>query len=466
MRRTILSLVSATALIAASIAVNSNSPKVEASSAPNFSTLLPACASGSGGFSNKPCWSANPGEDDAGSAHLNECSGSVTNFCYSIQVNGAPAPSELKATVSVGSYKTRDASVEIAGYEANIFLWHVPSGHTLNEESWGVGKRPTNQSGNAGEFDLSDVLTPSSQVTVTIKYKTTALPQYSVLVADQGEMNFALNGQDLTLTLTGKPVRVALESASQTIDFDTEKNDNPLLPWANRCGIPSMRFVVCNVDIADAQPLLFTARSKTFVNSPAADTPAPIWVNTNATYFHFPSVVTEGQSKSIQIKTASPHFLPDGQTVNKGNAAAFIPNGVLAQWQIEKTEAALQSALTSSIVKEGTATTVAATFTITSLGVKVYFPEITYSAPTIKVGQAPKPAVVVKTLRKGKSKSLTSLIKLSGKGKAKWTTSGGCKIKSGNLVAPKKAATCRLTLSQAKYKKTPARRVTINVRVS
>ena len=466
MRRTILSLVSATALIAASIAVNSNSPKVEASSAPNFSTLLPACASGSGGFSNKPCWSANPGEDDAGSAHLNECSGSVTNFCYSIQVNGAPAPSELKATVSVGSYKTRDASVEIAGYEANIFLWHVPSGHTLNEESWGVGKRPTNQSGNAGEFDLSDVLTPSSQVTVTIKYKTTALPQYSVLVADQGEMNFALNGQDLTLTLTGKPVRVALESTSQTINFDTEKDDNPLLPWANRCGIPSMRFVVCNVDIADAQPLLFTARSKTFVNSPAADTPAPIWVNTNATYFHFPSVVTEGQSKSIQIKTASPHFLPDGQTVNKGNAAAFIPNGVLAQWQIEKTEAALQSALTSSIVKEGTATTVAATFTITSLGVKVYFPEITYSAPTIKVGQAPKPAVVVKTLRKGKSKSLTSLIKLSGKGKAKWTTSGGCKIKSGNLVAPKKAATCRLTLSQAKYKKTPARRVTINVRVS
>ena len=466
MRRTILSLVSATALIAASIAVNSNSPKVEASSAPNFSTLLPACASGSGGFSNKPCWSANPGEDDAGSAHLNECSGSITNFCYSIQVNGAPAPSELKATVSVGSYKTRDASVEIAGYEANIFLWHVPSGHTLNEESWGVGKRPTNQSGNAGEFDLSDVLTPSSQVTVTIKYKTTALPQYSVLVADQGEMNFALNGQDLTLTLTGKPVRVALESTSQTINFDTEKDDNPLLPWANRCGIPSMRFVVCNVDIADAQPLLFTARSKTFVNSPAADTPAPIWVNTNATYFHFPSVVTEGQSKSIQIKTASPHFLPDGQTVNKGNAAAFIPNGVLAQWQIEKTEAALQSALTSSIVKEGTATTVAATFTITSLGVKVYFPEITYSAPTIKVGQAPKPAVVVKTLRKGKSKSLTSLIKLSGKGKAKWTTSGGCKIKSGNLVAPKKAATCRLTLSQAKYKKTPARRVTINVRVS
>lgn len=466
MRRTILSLVSATALIAASIAVNSNSPKVEASSAPNFSTELLACAPGSGGFSNKPCWSANPGEDDAGSAYLNECSGSVTNFCYSIQVDGAAAPSELKATVSVGSYKTRDATNRDAGYEANIFLWHVPSGNTLNEESWGVGKRPTNQSGNAGKFDLSGVLTSSSQVTMTIKYKTAALPQYSVLVADQGEMNFALNGQDLTLTLTGKPVRVALESAPQTIDFDTEKNDNPLLPWSNRCGIPSMNFVVCNVETADAQPLLFTARSKTFVNSPASDVPAPIWVNTNATYFHFPSVVTEGQSKSIQIKTASPHFLPDGQTVNKGNAAAFIPNGVLAQWQIEKTDAALQSALTSSIVKDGTATNVAATFTITDLGVKVYFPEITYSAPIIKVGQAPKPAMVVKTLRKGKSKSLTSLIKLSGKGTAKWTTSGGCKIKSGNLIAPKKAATCRLTLSQAKYKKTPARRVTINVRVS
>ena len=466
MKLKLLSLISATALIAASIAMYPDLPKVEASSAPDFSTELPACTSGSGDYSNKPCWSANPGETDAGSAHLNECSGSITNFCYSLQVDGASAPSELKATVSVGSYKTRDASVGIAGYEANIFLWHVPSGNTLKEESWGVGKRPTNQTGNAGKFDLSGILTSSSQVTMTIKYKTTALPQYSVLVADQGEMNFALNGQDLTLTLTGKPVRVALESASQTIDFDTEKDDNPLLPWANRCGIPSMKFVVCNVDIADAQPLLFTARSKTFVNFPGNDVPGPVWVNTNSTYFHFPSVVTEGQTKSIQIMTAAPHFLPDGQTVNKGNAAAFIPNGLLAQWQIEKTEAALQSALTSSIVKEGTTTVVAATYTITNLGVKVYFPEITYSAPTIKVGQASKPAVVVKTLKKGKSKSLTSFIKLSGKGKAKWTTNSGCKIKAGKLVAPKKAATCRLTLSQAKYKKTPTRKVTINVRVS
>lgn len=453
-------------LASTAIAINPHSPSVKASVAPDYSTELPACTFGSVGFSNKPCWSANPGQTDAGAAHLNECSGSITNFCYSLQVDGVAAPSELKATVSVGSYKTRDASVEIAGYEADIFLWHVPSGNTLSEESWGVGKRPTNQSGNAGKFDLSGVLTSSSQVTMAIKYKTTALPQNSVLVADQGEMNFALNGQDLTLTLTGKPVRVALESAPQTINFDTEKDDNPLLPWANRCGIPSMKFVVCNVEIADAQPLLFTARSKTFVNFPGNDMPGPVWVNTNATYFHFPRVVIEGQSKSMQIMTASPHFLPDGQTVNKGNAAAFIPNGLLARWQIEKTEAALKSALTSSIVKDGTTTAVAATYTITDLGVKVYFPEVTYSAPTIKVGQASKPAVVVKKLGKGKSKSLTSLIKLSGKGKAKWTTSSGCKIKSGKLVAPKKATTCRLTLSQAKFKKTPARKVTINVKVS
>lgn len=471
MKKKLFAVLSIAGIALGTFAMSSYTPVHAAEAAPDYENpaVLPVCTNGANGFANKPCWQSDGA--DKGQAHLAECSVSNTNFCYTLLVNDSPAPSGLKATVTVGSYKTHDSSNPDAGYEANVFLWRLPTGNNMNDDAWGVGKRPKDQQGNGGKFDLSGLLDASSQVSMVIKYKTTSLPQYSVLIADQGNMDFAISGQNLTLTLTGKPARVALESATQTINFDTEKNDDITFPWADRCGIPSMRFVVCNVNVADAQPLMFTARSKTFVNSPASDIPAPIWVNTNATYFHFPNVSVDATTgkKSIEFKTAAPHFLPDGRTVNTGNAAAFIPNGVLSQWQIEKTDAALKSALTSSIVKGDVITEVSATYTITDLGVKVYFPEITYSAPVIKVGQGtPKTATVAtpKTLGKGKSKPLTSFIKLVGKGKATWKATGGCTIRSGKLYAPKKAANCKLTLSQAKFGKTAARKVSVSIKVS
>jgi hypothetical protein len=248
-----------------------------------------------------------------------------------------------------------------------------------------------------------------------------------------------------------------------------------------------MRFVACNVNQAESNPLAFYARSKSFINSPGADVPGPIWVSTNATYFHFPNVEYDNATKKyvMRVKTGAPHFLADGTTLHTGSFSAFLPNGILSQWKIEKTEAALKTALAVSITKNDVSTEATPTFIIGELGVRVKFPQISYSAPVLAVGQAgaiattpttatatttttttaPKAAVVTKTLRKGASSSLTSLIRPSGKGKATWRATGGCRVSGTKLIAPTKAGKCTLTLSQAKYLKTPALRRSINITV-
>jgi hypothetical protein len=300
-------------------------------------------------------------------------------------------------------------------------------------------------------------------------------------------MDFSMTGQDMTLTLEGKPARVAIESAAQHITLDPQSTFDPATLAPNKCGLPNMRFVACNVDKADSNPLAFYSRSKSFINSPGADVPGPIWVSTNATYFHFPNVEFDNATKKyvMRVKTGAPHFLADGTTLHTGSFSAFLPNGILTQWGIKKDEDALKAALAISITKDDVSTAATPTFVISELGVRVKFPQISYSAPVLAVGQAPaggapatattvaatttttapKAAVVTKTLRKGASSSLTSLIRPSGKGKATWRASGGCRISGAKLIAPAKAGKCTLSLSQAKYLKTPASKRTISITV-
>jgi hypothetical protein len=292
-----------------------------------------------------------------------------------------------------------------------------------------------------------------------------------------------MTGQDMTLTLEGKPARVAIEAASQHIALDPQSTFDPATLAPNKCGLPNMRFVACNVDKADSNPLAFYSRSKSFINSPGADVPGPIWVSTNATYFHFPNVEFDNTTKKylMRIKTGAPHFLADGTTLHTGSFSAFLPNGILTQWGIKKDEDALKAALAVSITKDDVSTLATPTFIIGDLGVRVKLPQISYSAPVLAVGQAgaivataatttttttaPKAAVVTKTLRKGASSSLTSLIRPVGKGKAIWRASGGCRISGAKLIAPAKAGKCTLSLSQAKYLKTPASKRTISITV-
>lgn len=408
-------------------------------------------------------------------------------------MNGQPAPSDFKIVASVGAYKTHTASEPIAGYEVYLHAFSLPAGNTLNNDYWGSSDRPRDQGNNGGVVDLSGVtingraLNQTDTIKVVVKYKTSGLPQYSVVVSEDGTMDFSMTGQDMTLTLEGKPARVAIEAASQHITLDPNSTFDPATLAANKCGLPNMRFVACNVNQAESNPLAFYARSKSFINSPGADVPGPIWVSTNATYFHFPNVEYDNATKKyvMRVKTGAPHFLADGTTLHTGSFSAFLPNGILSQWKIEKTEAALKTALAVSITKNDVSTEATPTFIIGELGVRVKFPQISYSAPVLAVGQAgataaaattttavaattttsPALVAVTKTLRKGASSSLTSLIRPSGKGKATWRATGGCRVSGTKLIAPTKAGKCTLTLSQAKYLKTPALRRSINITV-
>ena len=486
---------------------------------PEYTELLPNCTVAAVGV---PCYI--PGQvSDSPVSVFTECTVAITNYCYVATVDGAPVPSTLRFVVRLTSWKTHDATVENAQYGFNINAFYVPPSRTFERTSyfdWGM--KPQNQSPTGGLVDLSAILSKTSKIKVEIRYKTSKMPQYNVLVADQGKMNFTLSGQDLVTVIDGYPAQVALESDAQHINFDTEKNEDTTLPWTDRCGFPSMKFVVCNVNIADSAPLVFYARSSTFVNSPGADVPGPIWVSTNATYFHFPSVLFDGAgNKQLQVKTAAPHLLPDGKTLNTGSFTAFLPNKLLEQWKIDKTESSLNNALATSIKKADAETVVERSFVISEEGVTIVFPTIGYSSPVVnvtavsgtvsqsanqvyaqllagaKVGGSvtTTPATIapttiaptttetstnmsanaaggtaslssVKTVKKGSSTLLLRLIKTVGKGFPSWKKTGLCKIGAGRLIAPKKATTCTLTLTQAKYKTTPKRTLKITVKVS
>ena len=426
-------------------------------------------------------YQAVPCVDDYGgdnySMKLGECSTQVTNFCFTAKVDGNAAPAGLQFVVTVSAYNTRTPSNRDGGYEANVVAFHVPTGNQLKNDYFGSSDRPSDQQTGGGKIDLSPVVGKDNVISLVVKYKTVGLPQFSVVVADEGNMAFALTGQDLTITLEGKPARVAVDSVDQHIAGP----NNPPADLTGKCGIPSMKVVVCDVETATTDGLSFYARSKSFTFPPGSESAAPLWVSTNATYFHFPKIEVTEKSKLISVMTAAPHFLKDGETVNTGNFAAFMPNSLLKQWGIEKTETALKAALAASVTKGSSEAEVTADFIITDEGVKVKFPKISYSAPVLQVRQkpaaveaaprtvlpvvTPSARVVTKSMKRGKSASLTSLLKPIGKGKQTWRASGGCAIRGKNLVAPKKVAKCKVTLKQAKSGKTKASSRSITVKV-
>lgn len=466
--------------MAAGIAVLSPiAPTKAADPAPYYENETPSCAANGNA---KPCHRRD--SDDAYFVKLAECSISITNFCFSAtKSDGSALPTAVKIVAGVSAFKVHTSSVDIAGYESFVNAYYLPGGNTLGEDSWGSSDRPKDQDGNAGKIDLSPSLSATDSIKVVMKYKTTGVPQYSVLVSDQGTMNFSMSGQTLTATLEGKPARVAIESAAQHINFDTEKSDDTTKSWTDRCGIPSMQFVVCNVETATADALAFFGRTKTFVFGYAAEVPGPIWVSTNATYFHFPNMKVNAQARtqSLEVRTAAPHKLANG-TLHEGNFTAFLPNGILSQWKVEKTEDSLKKLLSGSIEKAGSTQSVTSTFQIVDAGVRVVFPKINYSAPTLRVSTVPEtadtttttaapaaPTTTVapgKTLKRGSSVTLTSLLKPVGRGKATWKVTGGCKVSKSKLVAPKKAGTCVLTLRQAKSGSTPASTRTVQIKIS
>ena len=331
-----------------------------------------------------PCFSQDG--DDGFAIVLAPCTADITNFCFTATVDGQPAPPTLQFVARVSAYNTQTGG-EGAGYESGFVAYYVPQGSSINSKEL-TGECcwvPPNQTYGDGLVDLTDANVAGKNIKIVMKYKVSSLPQYSMVVSDDGNMDFDLDGQNLTVTAEGKAARVAVDSADQHIDFDTEKSEDTSLPWLNRCGIPSMSRLVCNVDTADSDGLMFYGKSKALAFPSASEiAQGPIWVSHSATYFLFPSY--NPVTKQISTKTAAPHFLADGTTVNTANFNAFLPNGILSQWGIEKTQANLQAALAATVEKEGGGEVVQSpTFEITDDGVMVKFTPITFSAPVISV---------------------------------------------------------------------------------
>ncbi len=479
----------AVVLLLAAVVSQSGSPVsvAAADTAPYYDQQpgINECTYTGGRVDTFPCYTRDTQTTDSFSMRLSECTNAITNFCYSATVDNQPAPPTLKFTATVSSYQTHTSTNRDAGYEAYVNAYYVADGNTFSTEfPFGSSDRPRNQTEGGGKVDLTLANIEGKVIKVVLKYKTVSVPQYSVVVADDGNMDFDLVGQDLTLAVEGKAARVAVDSETQHITGLRDDAD-PAADWADKCGIPSMKFVVCNVDKATSDGLMFYARSKSFTFPPGSTVPAPIWVSTNATYFHFPNVEFANNLPLITIKTAAPHFLADGTTLNEGNFSTFLPNGLLKEWGIQKTEEALKAALAASITKGTTETDVTPALLLTDDGVKVKFPKISFSAPVISVKQKPAvtppttvattvPAVVpttpvtvpaAKALKRGKSMSLSSLIRPAGAGKQTWKVSGGCVIKGKSLVAPKKKATCKVTLKQAKSGKVKASTRSVTVKV-
>lgn len=407
-------------------------------------------------------------ESDSVGIAFADCATSASAYCYSATVNDKPAPATLRFVAYMTAHKTHTASFAEAQFESNIVAFYLPPGGILNKsELWGWGKRPRNQEYGNGQVDLSPILSPSDVIKVTLKYRTPFTPQWSVLVANNGSMDFSMSGQELTLNIKGSPARVAIESAEQHINFDTEKNDDPSIPWANRCGFPSMRFVVCNVAKAESNPLLFYSRSSTFVNEPAASVAGPIWVSTNATYFHQPSVITQPDGKNfVEVKTAAPHFLSDGVTLNTATTRFFVPNAVLKTWNVDLTKVALDANLGVTETKDGVTRFLATTVEVINNGALITLPPTTYSSPTltvrtnvpkkvkIKIGK--QKGIIVKKLselstsvgvKKGKKPKVTysRVLSVQYRGKRR----AGCKWVKSEMVLqmPNKIQFCALRIN-------------------
>jgi len=116
---------------------------VSAVDIPEYTQLLPVCTNPSA--ATVPCHWPDPSTTDSPVVIMLKCdaAASITNYCFDVTVNGAPAPATLGLVARMTAFKTHDASVSNAQYEAMFHLYRVPSTGTFStSDVWGWGKRP------------------------------------------------------------------------------------------------------------------------------------------------------------------------------------------------------------------------------------------------------------------------------------------------------------------------------------
>jgi hypothetical protein len=200
-------------------------------------------------------------------------------------------------------------------------------------------------------------------------------------------------------------------------------------------------------------------------------------------------IATNGMSQSWSfsadtffVTAVSPHFLPPDSSgkseMTPGFVRVFLPKAYITFDRGYKSLSLVTSERVKLTVSGEKAT---AKVTAMDLGILVDTGVTHFSAPNpemmvLKADDsltAVPPASVVPsakptlaTLKKGKSKTLSSIAKPKASQRPKWTASGACRISGTRVVASKKSGTCKVTVRVLNTKKKYVVLKTVSYKVS
>jgi hypothetical protein len=206
------------------------------------------------------------------------------------------------------------------------------------------------------------------------------------------------------------------------------------------------------------------------------------FASTNAGFYSGTPPTLNAATGVIEYKVASPHFASDGQ-IAKGSYSLSLPLSVLQclyRTDLEPTEANLTLtyddgtspySVTQTVTKKDGWLNVSVDgfhFSSPTIGAKFLVKSST-AAPIVAIPPAsvlPSAKPTLAALKKGKSKTLSSIVRTKASQKPRWTASGACKISGSKLVASKKSGTCKVTVRVLNTKKKYVVLKTVSYKVS
>lgn len=303
------------------------------------------------------------------------CTQQVTTNCYTITVNGNPAPADLYAVIDINTDDQSNTEIEVHLYDK--------TGVAGNSSYTAWDDAPRDQDGATGaHLDLSALVGPDDLIAITMVNPATLIPQWSMVNGIDVDIDYSLANGTLTTTMSGKAAVVALPDPAVKRNWDDPSTD-----YTGKCGHVRTYDVVCDVNRAAASALTFFGRFRTFVDPNAFGFPG-LWISTNATWYQFPRLGSD--RRSLVVPTGAPHELPDG-TVHVGVTRAYLPSSLFTAFGVEFTQEKVRELLRVSQEKEGVVTELPVTLSFDANGVLIDLPELTFSAPELTFGARTTP---------------------------------------------------------------------------
>lgn len=298
------------------------------------------------------------------------CIGATTVNCFEIEIDGAPIPADLHTVIARGD------SPENPEYEIHLYDKTGVTG-TNDFASW--DDLPGDQRGFGGALrDLSSILTPESNIHISLIVTTPKIPQFSMFHGADVMVTYTRQGTEVVIDITGHPAILALPDPSEKRVWNDPSTD-----YTNTCGHIGVRDVVCNINQATTEALAFFGRFRAYSTGQEAEQIEGLWISTNATFYQFPQMP---EPEKIVIPTGAPHLRVDGSQ-HYGLTRAYLPVALLEEWRIPFTEEDIAAYLSVKKIEDDVETILAPTITLDDGGALVELPQITFSAPTIELSR-------------------------------------------------------------------------------